>query len=457
MATSSAASSGECMLLSLPRDVLLAHLLLEPVLDRLDLCLCRMVCGRLRQLLPARYAAVPVLLRAAQRSSLHIVQWACRVQPRHPLPRALEHVLLHASSEELIRWAIQQGAVPSLTTTRLASRRGQLSLLQWLRQEHGAPLDDGCCSEAAGEGALAVLQWLRQVHNVPWTSGVCYRAAGRGHLELLQWALDNGAPLDLSLCTSGAAHGGHLHVLRYLCATPGAQVDFLQLVVQASTFDHLDIVRWVADQDSTVLPHVLLYAPVYGGALRCLRYLHEEWGARLPNTAAMEAAARGHLHVLQWVHERGVSVLTPMVFAAAAKKARMQVLEWLWEVYSQLRAQQPPAVAALEWDGRCFTAAAIEGHLHVLNWLLSHGATVDYHQLHILLHTKFQCRPSKEELARLEELTLWSMQHPVVQEGLRRVELEQQQRMTRLLTLNAAPPASDDREPAAEGRGCSVQ
>jgi len=111
-----------------------------------------------------------------------------------------------------------------------AARRGHLEALQWMHA-HGLVLDKGICAAAATayRGALVALQWLHQV-GCPWDQRTCATAAGRGDLPLLEWLRDPerappcpwdsestcpGAPRESDACER-AAVGGHTKVLQWL-------------------------------------------------------------------------------------------------------------------------------------------------------------------------------------------------------------------------------------------------
>jgi len=64
--------------------------------------------------------------------------------------------------------------------TRAAAKEGQLSVLQWLREE-GCPMNGNkACMMAAKEGHLAVLEWVVKTQACQWNGKrrqACIRAA----------------------------------------------------------------------------------------------------------------------------------------------------------------------------------------------------------------------------------------------------------------------------------------
>ena len=112
-----------------------------------------------------------------------------------------------------------------------AARGGHLEALQWMHA-NGLVLNEATCAAAANapaERALAALQWLHQV-GCPWDQRTCAAAAGRGDLPLLEWLRDPerappcpwesessspGAPRESEAWQRATVHG-HTKVLQWL-------------------------------------------------------------------------------------------------------------------------------------------------------------------------------------------------------------------------------------------------
>ncbi|CBN76530.1 conserved unknown protein [Ectocarpus siliculosus] len=94
----------------------------------------------------------------------------------------------------------------------VVARRGQLGVLQWLR-ETGCPWNEGTCCMAAEGGHLDVLKWARE-NGCPWDEWTCAQAAAGGHLDVLKWARKNGCPWDDDTCFAAKCEG-HLDVLKW--------------------------------------------------------------------------------------------------------------------------------------------------------------------------------------------------------------------------------------------------
>ena len=129
-----------------------------------------------------------------------------------------------------LQWARQQGCAWDCHVSEAAAVGGHLAVVQWLRQA-GCPWGPSTCAAAAEGGHLEVLQWARK-NNCGWSGRVCWAAAKNGHLQLLQWAIANGCPSTYrkplfdpgdgrkiflfaeGICQA-AARGGHLEVLQW--------------------------------------------------------------------------------------------------------------------------------------------------------------------------------------------------------------------------------------------------
>ncbi|SHO33483.1 Hypothetical protein BQ3484_415, partial [Cedratvirus A11] len=62
--------------------------------------------------------------------------------------------------------------------------------LQFLEEE-ACPWSSKVCSGAAEGGHLHIIQWCRS-RGFVWDETTCYSAAGYGHLEVLKWLHGNG-------------------------------------------------------------------------------------------------------------------------------------------------------------------------------------------------------------------------------------------------------------------------
>jgi hypothetical protein len=90
----------------------------------------------------------------------------------------------------ILSWAYENGCEGDESTCSGAAGRGDLPMLQFLRQRD-CPWDTLTCSAAASH--LPVLQWAR-TNGCPWDDHVTRQAAQDGNLETLQWARSQGAP-----------------------------------------------------------------------------------------------------------------------------------------------------------------------------------------------------------------------------------------------------------------------
>jgi hypothetical protein len=125
-----------------------------------------------------------------------------------------------------------------------AAQGGHLEVLLWFIA-HGAPWDEGICSQAARFGHLVILKWARANGCPLYDDHMCAYAADGGHLDILRWLRANGCPWAADTCER-AAMGGHLAVLQWLRANrcPWGEERFIRHGPHAPGGGHLAVLRW---------------------------------------------------------------------------------------------------------------------------------------------------------------------------------------------------------------------
>lgn len=249
-------------------------------------------------------------------------------------------VTLATSSPSRARWAIESmGGRPTSKWSSNAAGRGDIAILECLKQDGHLILDVGACESAARGGYLTTLQWLRtQDPTCPWNPRHCVlHAAAEGHLAVLQWVhvqdtVFMWSPLT-SLC---AASAGHLAILQWMRAQDDWQ-KFMKmsvfLIACAAGEGHVPVLQWLRTQDPPC-----------------------PWDE---DTCA-SAAGGGHLEILQWMRAQNPPCpWDEKTCASAVAKGHLETLQWL-------RAQNPPC----PWDASaCLSVAADGGHLDVSQWI----------------------------------------------------------------------------------------
>ena len=176
-----------------------------------------------------------------------------------------------------------------------------------------------------------------------------------GSVERLAWAKEIGCAWDEEIC-AWAASGGHLDVLKWVCAEVGVGADS-QVCSLAALGGHLAVLQWAREHGCDWDEETCLYA-ARGGHLDLLRWAHEHgcpWGA----STCASAARGGHLHVLQWAREHRCE-WDWMTCAHATMNGHLEVLKWA-------RDRRCPWNEAMCWH-------AVEGgNLDVLKLAREHG------------------------------------------------------------------------------------
>jgi hypothetical protein len=151
------------------------------------------------------YAATLV----AFRGDLNTLQWLYELPFKSAstdtIPRTLvsEHAALAAAQGgqlQVVQWLHSVGVKGDMSAMMAAAaRRGHRHVLEWLWNHCNAEAvlaraDSNICLAAAKRGDLPLLQWLRE-RDFQWNVDTYVEARRRNHQELLHWAVQNSVPL----------------------------------------------------------------------------------------------------------------------------------------------------------------------------------------------------------------------------------------------------------------------
>eukprot|EP01006_Ploeotia_vitrea_P052273 TRINITY_DN67666_c10_g3_i1.p1 TRINITY_DN67666_c10_g3~~TRINITY_DN67666_c10_g3_i1.p1 ORF type:complete len:699 (-),score=51.31 TRINITY_DN67666_c10_g3_i1:257-2353(-) len=216
-------------------------------------------------------------------------------------------------------WNGQHEAVLGLHDIHCAAANGQLSVVQWLLNQHRQ--SDTCNTATAACGPQMDAQngpVDRQGKSALWW------AAWGGHVKVVEWLvreaecspstpdIQNNTPLMV------AAARGHLEVVKWLITkggvNGGTRGPFGKTVLLVSAEKgHLPIVQWLLNKNHSHLTETTSYK----------------------DTALLLATAQGHFPVVQWlVQHGGGSVRDRDAFGTsvvgfAARSGNLQLLQWL--------------------------------------------------------------------------------------------------------------------------------
>lgn len=93
---------------------------------------------------------------------------------------------------ECLKYACEHGGILYVWLTANVARRGNLELLQYLR-EKGCPWRDATCSMAARNGHLECLKYAHE-NGCTWTRFTRVYAEKNGHTACFEYARDHGCP-----------------------------------------------------------------------------------------------------------------------------------------------------------------------------------------------------------------------------------------------------------------------
>ncbi|GFR45449.1 hypothetical protein Agub_g6845 [Astrephomene gubernaculifera] len=253
-----------------------------------------------------------------------------------------------------------------------AAAAGQLEVCQWLWQQHGCPLH-AAVEAAAASGQRAICEWGLAA-GCPWASIFAYKAAEQVHVGLMEWLLHKGTlmptgEIAFSLLEAVAAGCDLLCLQRFYQEWVGAHPDQLEeldlhewckwsilaAAAGSPTPDWQAKVEWLEARGFEQFEDACKKAAGCPDALDRLRWLRGR-GYPLQLGSAIPAAERGNLEVLRYLLEEG---LTPGIWCShrAAAKVQLAALQLLHDHGCPL---------SMDVVG----AAAAEGHLHVVVWLV---------------------------------------------------------------------------------------
>ena len=138
------------------------------------------------------------------------------------------------------------------------------------------------------------------------------------------------------------------------------------------------------------LINAALHGAAFGGHLKLMKWLSEEYKADQFNLALYEAAKGGQQKVMEWLICRHGTLIFPIAFNKAAGCGQLNIMEWLLERYGNSRYDFKDAfreaaggghIIAMKWliEERgihcfeftsAFNEAAEGGHINVMRWLI---------------------------------------------------------------------------------------
>eukprot|EP01032_Pedospumella_encystans_P024046 gene24046-27205_t len=235
-----------------------------------------------------------------------------------------------------------------------AAKGGQVLMLQYLLEKFGlSPKKDHqhavWCNAAAG-GHLETMNFLHEQKFACRSASVFEAAAGGGQVAALEFLIKLvGIPDedDAQIVWIKAAEAGHLHVMQ-----------FLHRHVFPGNFPQNE------NEDEEEPNNELIAAAVASGSIPCVVFLRE-LGHPWEESFTVSAANAGNIDLFRFLVENGCPCSSTR---CAHKVAAMGSLESL-VLISKL---------GLPWDSHTCDAAADEGHVECLKFLMENGCPVRY-------------------------------------------------------------------------------
>jgi len=183
--------------------------------------------------------------------------------------------------------------------------------------EHGAPPTLKMMRTAAARGDVSMMDQLRQ-HVCPWSAVVVSIAALNGYLDAVRWLIERGCPVSRDL-PGITASMGHMHILRWL-DVQGMEFSERTCAFAAESGD-ISVMQWLRKSNcdrhecrgckKTITPWNKVtceYAAEYNqlGLLQWLR--SQDPPCPWDSSTVWEADVSGHHEIHQWAIANGCPV-----------------------------------------------------------------------------------------------------------------------------------------------------
>lgn len=266
---------------------------------------------------------------------------------------------------DVLQWWIQRylpGQLIPFLIVQLAASNGHLSILQWLHKHKmmpRAPVHGHLSAVTVTSDKAEIVYWLRK-HNHEYGFRLKYsmdQIAALGDLALLQWLHMHKHTYDIE-CSPIAIH-------------------------QAALQGHLPALQWLLKTYPTLLFGSAFKAAASGGHLKTMRWLVTQYPNEVFQQPNHDAVINGHVHVVQWLVEQ-FQWKTPvyrMSWLNAALQYAASCGHFTLVKYFYGHVRQP---LDLRTQNDVLNAAAMAGHLEMVQWLCARGAdrymlgTLDY-------------------------------------------------------------------------------
>jgi len=212
---------------------------------------------------------------------------------------------------------------------------------------------------AAIGGHLATLRWALY-HKFHWDEYTSQLVAGAGQLQVLQWLDANKYDVDFPMCCTAAAGGGHLGVIQWLHSFCDFDYDVAQCAARGG---HIHILEWLIDQGTGEVREDICDSAAEDGKLEVVKWLQTK-NFDCCSATTNAAAHGGQLDMLKWLHFENHCELGDYICDQAVLGGHLEVLRWL-------------ITQGASCNNRTTDIAAEFGYLDILKWLIQEGWHVD--------------------------------------------------------------------------------
>ncbi len=287
---------------------------------------------------------------------------------------------------------------------KAAGGGGSGAAVRWLLRRE-VPVHEGGLVSAAKAGKLEMVQFLREERGAPLTKEVFEAAARSGSVPTATWLLQAGCPMGEDAYLA-AASAGDVAMLRWLAREAKCPWD-------DNTLPYV-VYFWPSDTDSMGRLEATVRELVAAGC-------PPGTGAEYADGIVGFAAAKGHLALARYFHEELGFGFAPGTLAAAAAGGCEPVLEWLVGagcVHGDYYVNPYSAAAScgdlgtmvclrrlgVPWGPYLLeNAVGRDVRLPFLRWLVEQGAPWDEAAIRRCVDVAIACKEFAESVAWFEE------------------------------------------------------
>ncbi|OWZ14288.1 hypothetical protein PHMEG_00012259 [Phytophthora megakarya] len=282
------------------------------------------------------YCIASALTSAASHGHLELVQWIysreyiCR-SDRYPIEQAIANG--HLAVAKFLRSMGEE--IRSINAMNLAAENGHLQMLQWLQATGLLNCTKNAMDGAARNGHLEVVKWLHENRTEGCSSDALSYATHYGHLEVAKWLYDNvhttfhlTTALSMNKCR-------HLEILQWI-NSHFEKANYLEAMLVASKNGDLEVLEWLHKHKLTDFDSYALQFATQNGHVKVVQWFWVHYRDEFDAVQVLrDAAAGGHLDIVRWLCDNNMVDCSRLSIVDAASFGHLDVVLYFLENRSE--------------------------------------------------------------------------------------------------------------------------